>query len=114
MAPNKNKKGAKKAAAGAQSSGNATPTTSAPSTPTTSKMATPASPIVPSPVTPATDTLPTSPGADPMDVDAQPVKKEEETLTADQVKEKGNVAFKAGRYGDAIDLYSKAIGVSLS
>lgn len=72
-------------------------------------MATPASPIVPSPVTPATDTLPTSPGADPMDVDAQPVKKEEETLTADQVKEKGNVAFKAGRYGDAIDLYSKAI-----
>jgi DnaJ homolog subfamily C member 7 len=33
-------------------------------------------------------------------------------VKAEKVKELGNVAFKAKRYGDAIDLYTQAIGVS--
>ncbi|EIW75107.1 TPR-like protein [Coniophora puteana RWD-64-598 SS2] len=32
--------------------------------------------------------------------------------SAEQIKEEGNVAFKAQRYGDAIDLYSKAIDLA--
>ena len=33
---------------------------------------------------------------------------------AEQIKEQGNVAFKAGKYGEAIDLYTKAMGEPLS
>lgn len=33
---------------------------------------------------------------------------------AEKLKEQGNDSFKRGRYGDAIDLYSKAIGPSPS
>lgn len=32
---------------------------------------------------------------------------------AEKVKEQGNTAFKAKRYGEAIDLYTKAIGSSV-
>ena len=39
-----------------------------------------------------------------------PPQEPEEELNADKIKEKGNAAFKAGRYHDAIEFYSKAIG----
>ena len=32
---------------------------------------------------------------------------------AEKLKEQGNESFKRGRYGDAIDLYTKAIGTSV-
>lgn len=32
-------------------------------------------------------------------------------VRAEKLKEEGNVAFKAGRYGNAIDLYTQAIGL---
>ena len=45
--------------------------------------------------------------------DAQEVKEEqpEEAPDADKIKEQGNAAFKAGRFSDAVDLYSRAIGM---
>lgn len=33
---------------------------------------------------------------------------------AERLKEQGNDAFKAGRYGEAIDLYTKAIGACIT
>lgn len=39
----------------------------------------------------------------------EPVEQEDPIKAAEKVKESGNVAFKAGRYGSAIDLYTKAI-----
>ncbi|KIJ65490.1 hypothetical protein HYDPIDRAFT_110587 [Hydnomerulius pinastri MD-312] len=59
----------------------------------------PAKPEVTSPISPS----PSSPSDDPSPLE-EPVE-----LTADDIKEQGNVAFKAKRYNDAIDLYSKAI-----
>ncbi|KAH7915250.1 hypothetical protein BJ138DRAFT_1142032 [Hygrophoropsis aurantiaca] len=44
-------------------------------------------------------------------VDPSPAKEPTAPLSADSVKEQGNVAFKAKRYGEAIDLYTKAIGM---
>ena len=38
---------------------------------------------------------------------------EEAEPDADKIKEQGNAAFKAGRYQDAIDYYSRAIGTLL-
>ena len=35
-----------------------------------------------------------------------------EELDADKIKEKGNTAFKGGRFQEAIEQYSRAIGVS--
>jgi DnaJ family protein C protein 7 len=40
-----------------------------------------------------------------------PEPEEDPATRAEKVKERGNVAFKAGRYGEAIDLYTQAIGV---
>ncbi len=37
---------------------------------------------------------------------------EEKTKRAERIKEEGNVAFKAKKYAEAIDFYSKAIGTS--
>ena len=60
-----------------------------------------------------------------MEVEQEPIEvhdSEEETTpeaapepaqeTPDEVKEKGNAAFKAGKYQEAIDNYSRAIGMS--
>jgi len=35
---------------------------------------------------------------------------EDVSVRADKTKEKGNVAFKAGKYAEAVDLYTLAIG----
>ncbi|KAF8997607.1 hypothetical protein BDQ17DRAFT_1391869 [Cyathus striatus] len=39
---------------------------------------------------------------------------EDQVKQADLIKEQGNVAFKAGGYGEAVDLYSKAIDLNLT
>lgn len=51
---------------------------------------------------PPAETVPTQSQPEP-EVEEDPVKK------AEKVKETGNVAFKAGRYGEAIDRYTEAI-----
>lgn len=48
--------------------------------------------------------------------DEQPPSPKEETeeekrARAERTKEQGNVAFKAKRYGEALDLYSTAVGM---
>lgn len=47
------------------------------------------------------------PGDEPNDVEMDP------TVEADRFKERGNESFKAKRYGDAIDLYTRAIGKAI-
>jgi DnaJ family protein C protein 7 len=55
----------------------------------------------------ASTTPPTS------DVSSEQQEEEEDTTKkAEGIKEEGNVAFKAKKYAEAIDLYSKAIGAS--
>ena len=39
---------------------------------------------------------------------------EDKTKKADRIKEEGNVSFKAKKYDEAIDLYTKAIGAFLT
>jgi DnaJ family protein C protein 7 len=51
---------------------------------------------------PPAETVPTNSKPEP-EAEEDPVKK------AEKVKETGNVAFKAGKYGEAIDLYTEAI-----
>jgi len=41
-----------------------------------------------------------------------PVPEEDIATRAEKVKEQGNAAFKLGKYLEAIDLYTKAIGMS--
>jgi DnaJ family protein C protein 7 len=36
---------------------------------------------------------------------------EDDSQKAERIKEEGNVAFKSKRYGEAIDFYTKAIGM---
>src|ERR1700683_971054 len=48
----------------------------------------------------------TTPPPPPPETDAQ------KAARADKVKEEGNTAFKARRFEDAIELYTKAIGMS--
>lgn len=43
----------------------------------------------------------------PSEPDTEP--QEDPAKEAEKVKETGNVAFKAGKYGEAIDLYTEAI-----
>ena len=45
--------------------------------------------------------------------DTTPPQEPEEELDADKIKEQGNTAFKAGRFHEAIEHYSRAIGTSL-
>lgn len=59
------------------------------------------------PPTPTVETPPLSASATPP---AVPETDEQKALRAENTKEKGNAAFKAKRYGEAIDLYTKAIG----
>jgi hypothetical protein len=63
----------------------------------------------------ATPTLspapPPPPSKTPPELDPEP--EEEPAIRAEKIKEQGNVAFKAKRYADAIDLYTKAIGMQL-
>ena len=52
-----------------------------------------------------------SPSTSPtIQTESSPAVEQEDLLrTAEKVKEKGNISFKAGRYGEAIDLYTEAI-----
>ncbi|KNZ74968.1 hypothetical protein J132_05367 [Termitomyces sp. J132] len=53
---------------------------------------------------------PASPTPNPVSHEPTPEPAEEDSIArAEKVKEQGNVSFKAGRYGEAIDLYTKAI-----
>ncbi|TFK37408.1 hypothetical protein BDQ12DRAFT_705873 [Crucibulum laeve] len=52
---------------------------------------------------------PQSPTPAKLSPSASPEPEEDVTQRAEKVKERGNVAFKAGRYGEAIDLYTEAI-----
>ncbi|KAJ7132172.1 hypothetical protein C8R44DRAFT_829450 [Mycena epipterygia] len=67
------------------------------------------------PVASASTSGPSTPTAEPAPSpppEPQPEEEEEEEdilIRAEKVKEQGNVAFKAKRFGDAIDLYTKAI-----
>ncbi|KAG6865143.1 hypothetical protein C0991_004825, partial [Blastosporella zonata] len=45
-------------------------------------------------------------------LNSTPEPEEDPITSAEKVKEQGNVSFKAGKYGDAIDLYTKAIGLN--
>ncbi|KAJ7272532.1 hypothetical protein B0H12DRAFT_583920 [Mycena haematopus] len=56
------------------------------------------------PSTPVVERTPSPPQAEP-----EPEEEEDILVRAEKVKEQGNVAFKAKRFGDAVDLYSKAI-----
>ncbi|KAH7918272.1 TPR-like protein [Leucogyrophana mollusca] len=94
---NKKKTQAKKKQA--QANGAPEPSHSPLSTGSPSQSA-PTSPLPPSSPTPAPDP--------PLAKESPP------PASADTVKEQGNVAFKAKRYGEAIDLYSKAIGMDPS
>lgn len=44
---------------------------------------------------------------------AKPETDDQKAHRAEKVKAQGNTSFKAKRYGEAIDLYTKAIGSSL-
>ncbi|KAG5353588.1 hypothetical protein C0989_005109 [Termitomyces sp. Mn162] len=58
---------------------------------------------------------PASPTPNPVSHEPTPEPAEEDSIArAEKVKEQGNVSFKAGRYGEAIDLYTKAIGQMLT
>lgn len=47
----------------------------------------------------------------PPEPEPEPEEEGDILIRAEKVKEQGNVAFKAKRFGDAIDLYTKAIGM---
>ena len=50
-------------------------------------------------------------GENAADPDSPPDSEPDPTvIAAERLKEQGNDSFKSGRYGEAIDLYSKAIG----
>jgi len=50
-----------------------------------------------------------NPSISPSQTDPPALEQEDSVAAAEKVKEQGNVAFKAGRYGMAIDLYTEAI-----
>jgi len=50
-----------------------------------------------------------NPSISPPQTDPPAPGQEDPVAAAEKVKEQGNVAFKAGRYGMAIDLYTEAI-----
>jgi hypothetical protein len=60
------------------------------------------------------DELPPLADADTKPLDAPPADEtdEQKRARAEATKERGNVAFKAKRYGEALDLYSTAVGPS--
>ena len=47
----------------------------------------------------------------PNGAEETPVEEPVEEVDPDKIKEKGNAAFKAGRFQEAIDNYSRAIGM---
>ncbi|KAJ6469745.1 hypothetical protein C8R47DRAFT_766780 [Mycena vitilis] len=57
------------------------------------------------PSTPVVERSPSPPPPPP----AEPEPEEDIAIRAEKVKEQGNIAFKAKRFGDAVELYSKAI-----
>ncbi|KAJ7777277.1 hypothetical protein B0H16DRAFT_1302037 [Mycena metata] len=65
------------------------------------------------PVASASTSVPSTPPAEHTpepEQESEPEEPEEDILVrAEKVKEQGNVAFKAKRFGDAVDLYTKAI-----
>ena len=60
-------------------------------------------------VDPQTPAVEKSPSPEP-----EPAEDAEEELGAEKLKELGNVAFKASRFHDAIELYTRAIGAYIS
>ena len=50
-----------------------------------------------------------SPAPVPAPVEPEP-EPEDVLVRAEKTKEKGNIAFKAGKYAEAVDLYTQAIG----
>ncbi|KAF7356927.1 hypothetical protein MVEN_01028600 [Mycena venus] len=64
----------------------------------------PRAPPASGPSTPVAERTPSPPPPPP-----EPEPEEDILIRAEKVKEQGNVAFKAKRFGDAVDLYTKAI-----
>ncbi|KAF8196788.1 hypothetical protein K438DRAFT_1585463 [Mycena galopus ATCC 62051] len=58
---------------------------------------------------PSTPVVEHTPSPPPEESELEPEPEEDILVRAEKVKEQGNVAFKAKRFGDAVDLYTKAI-----
>lgn len=65
------------------------------------------------PSTPSGSSIPLPQPVSPVPQNATPEPEEDPTVRAGKIKDQGNISFNAKRYGEAIDLYSKAIGLSL-